>query len=131
MKEALFNTNLFFLYRYDKSENFLTTTFPNRVVNDFASSIYFRQQVIITIILNLKCMEFLRTKIIFVQKNLKALKASRFSLSVNSYDIFATKSFILQPKFVYIRVWVLYFSSSRSCYFLIVGNVRRENKALV
>ena len=47
-------------------ENFLTTTFSNHVVNDFASSIYFQQQVIITIILNLKSMEFLRTKIIFV-----------------------------------------------------------------
>ena len=47
-------------------ENFLTTTFSNHVVNDFASSIYFQQQVIITIILNLKCMEFLRTKITFV-----------------------------------------------------------------
>ena len=47
-------------------ENFLTTTFSNHVVNDFASSIYFQKQVIITIILNLKCVEFLRTKTIFV-----------------------------------------------------------------
>ena len=56
MKEALFNTNLFFLFRYDNSiarrvENFLTTTFSNHVVNDFASSTYFQQQVIITILL--------------------------------------------------------------------------------
>ena len=61
MKEASFNTNLF-LIRYDNSiarrvENFLTTTFSNHVVNDFASSIYFQKQVIITIILNLKCSE--------------------------------------------------------------------------
>ena len=64
-------TQTFFLFLYDNSiarrvENFLTTTFSNHVVNDFASSIYFQQQVIITTILNLKCMEFLRTKIIFV-----------------------------------------------------------------
>ena len=70
MKEALFNKP-FFLFRYDNSiarrvENFLTTTFSNHVVNDFASSIYFQQQVIITIILNVKCKEFLRTNIIFV-----------------------------------------------------------------
>ena len=66
MKEALFNTKLFFYSVMIRVENFLTTTFSNHVVNDFASSIYFQQQVIITIILNLKCMEFLRTKIIFV-----------------------------------------------------------------
>ena len=66
MKEALFNTNLFLYTVMMRVENSLTTTFPNHVMNDFASSIYFQQQVIKTMILNLKCMEFLRTKIIFV-----------------------------------------------------------------
>ena len=53
-------TQTFFLFLYDNSiarrvENFLTTTFSNHVVNDCASSIYFQKQVLITIILNLKC----------------------------------------------------------------------------
>ena len=113
-------TQTFILIRYDNSiarrvENFLTTTFSNHVVNDFASSIYFQKQVIITIILNLKCVEFLRTKTIFVEKNLKTFKASSFSLSVDSYDIFATKALYFNPN--------LSTFAFESCIFQVVGLV--------
>ena len=60
-------------------------------------------------------MEFLKAKVIFVLKKIKTFKASCFSLSVDSYDIIGSNSFILQLKFVYIRVWVPYFSNIRSC----------------
>mgnify|MGYP000244167624 CR=1 FL=1 len=84
-------------------------------MNDFASSIYFQKQVIITIILNLKCVEFLRTKTIFVKKNLKTFKASSFSLSVDSYDIFATKALYFNPN--------LSTFAFESCIFQVVGLV--------
>ena len=49
-------------------------------------------------------MEFLKAKVTFVLKKIKTFKASCFSLSVDSYDIIGSNSFILQLKFVYIRV---------------------------
>ena len=51
----------------------------------------------------------------FPLKKFKNLQGLMFFVNVESYDIFATISFILQLKFVYIRVWVLYLSNIRSC----------------